>query len=61
MLGTFLFPIDSSGISLSEGNNRYQTTLSKIDNQQRPVADIEFAALAKALKVSISRLFEENK
>jgi hypothetical protein len=34
---------------------------SKIDNQQRPVADIEVVALAKALKASISWLFEEDK
>jgi len=61
MLGTFLSPIDSSGISLSEGNNRYQTALSKIENQQRLVTGIEVVALAKAPKVSISWLFEEDK
>ena len=37
-----------------------QSTLSKIENQQRPVTDIEVVALAKALKVSISWLFEED-
>ena len=29
-----------------------QSTLSKIENQQRPVTDIEVVALSKALKVS---------
>jgi len=37
-----------------------QSTLSKIENGQRPVTDIEVAALAKALKVSVSWLFEET-
>ena len=36
-----------------------QSTLSKIENGQRPVTDIEIAALAKALRVSISWLFDE--
>ena len=36
-----------------------QSTLSKIENGQRPVTDIEVAALAKALKVPVSWLFEE--
>jgi len=36
-----------------------QSALSKIEGGQRPVADIEVAALAKALKVSVSWLFEE--
>lgn len=36
-----------------------QSGLSKIESGQRPVSDIEVAALAKALKVSISWLFEE--
>ncbi|GAH40010.1 unnamed protein product, partial [marine sediment metagenome] len=37
-----------------------QSGLSKIENGQRPVADIEVAALAKALKVSIAWLFSET-
>lgn len=36
-----------------------QSALSKIEGGQRPVSDIEVAALAKALKVSVSWLFEE--
>jgi transcriptional regulator with XRE-family HTH domain len=36
-----------------------QSTLSKIENGQRPVTDIEIAALAKALRVSVSWLFDE--
>lgn len=35
-----------------------QSTLSKIENGQRPVTDVEVAVLAKALKVSVSWLFE---
>ena len=34
-----------------------QSGLSKIENQQRPVTDIEVAALAKALKVPVQWLF----
>ena len=37
-----------------------QSTLSKIENQQRPVTDIELVVLAKALKVSTGWLLEEN-
>ncbi len=37
-----------------------QSTLSKIENQQRPVTDIEVVALAKALKVSVGWLLEEE-
>ena len=36
-----------------------QSALSKIESGQRPVSDIEIAALAKALRVSISWLFEQ--
>jgi transcriptional regulator with XRE-family HTH domain len=36
-----------------------QSGLSKIENGQRPVTDIEVAALAKALKVSVAWLFSE--
>lgn len=36
-----------------------QSGLSKIEGGQRPVLDIEVAALAKALKVSVAWLFEE--
>ena len=37
-----------------------QSGLSKIENGQRPVTDIEIAALAKALKVSVAWLFSET-
>ena len=37
-----------------------QSTLSKIENQQRPVTDIELVALAKALKVSTQWLLGED-
>ena len=38
-----------------------QSTLSKIENGQRPVSDVEVVALAKALKVSMTWLLGENK
>jgi HTH-type transcriptional regulator, cell division transcriptional repressor len=37
-----------------------QSTLSKIENGQRPVTDIEIIALAKALKVSPVSLLEDG-
>ena len=37
-----------------------QSALSKIENGQRPVTDIEVVALAKALKISVAWLFEET-
>ena len=37
-----------------------QSGLSKLEGGQRPVSDIEVAALAKALNVSVSWLFEET-
>lgn len=37
-----------------------QSTLSKIENGQRPVTDIELVAFAKVLKVSPSSLLEES-
>jgi transcriptional regulator with XRE-family HTH domain len=45
--------LQSLGLSID------QSTLSKIENGQRPVTDIEVAALAKALRVSVSWLFDE--
>ena len=36
-----------------------QAGVSKIETGRRPVSDIEVAALAKALKVPVSWLFEE--
>jgi len=36
-----------------------QSVVSKIENGQRPVMDVEVAALAKALKVSAGWLFDE--
>jgi len=35
-----------------------QAGLSKLENGSRPITDIEIAAIAKILKVPISRLFE---
>lgn len=37
-----------------------QSGLSKIENGQRPVSDIEVVALAKALRVSLSFLLQEH-
>ncbi|MFC1977388.1 helix-turn-helix domain-containing protein [Chloroflexota bacterium] len=37
-----------------------QSTLSKIESEQRPVTDIELVALAKALKVSVAWLVTET-
>jgi len=37
-----------------------QSTLSKIENQQRPITDIEIIALSKALKVSVVWLIHED-
>ena len=37
-----------------------QSGLSKIENGQRPVSDIEVAALAKALRVSPASLLQEH-
>ena len=45
--------LQSLGLSID------QSTLSKIENGQRPVTDIEVAALAKALRVSVSWLLDE--
>jgi len=37
-----------------------QAGLSRLENCNRPVTDIEIVAIAKILKVPISRLFEES-
>jgi len=37
-----------------------QAGLSRLENGNRPVTDIEIAAIAEILKVPISRLFEES-
>ena len=37
-----------------------QSGISKIENGQRPVLDVEVAALAKALKVSVAWLLGET-
>ena len=37
-----------------------QSTLSKIENQQRPVTDIMVVALSRALKVSVEWLLGEG-
>lgn len=36
-----------------------QSSVSKIESAKRPVLDMEVAALAKALRVSVAWLFEE--
>ena len=46
--------LQSLGLSID------QSGLSKIENGQRPVSDIEIAALVKALKVSVAWLFSET-
>ena len=46
--------LQSLGLSID------QSGLSKIENGQRPVTDIEIAALAKALKLSVAWLFSES-
>ena len=50
-----LIAVYSMGIMLD------QSTLSKIENQQRPVTDIEVVALAKTLNVSTKWLLENDK
>ena len=45
--------LQTMGISID------QSTLSKIENGQRPVTDVEVAAFSKALKVPIGSLFED--
>lgn len=37
-----------------------QAGLSKLENGNRPITDIEIAAIAKILKVPLSWLFEES-
>lgn len=37
-----------------------QSGVSKIESCQRPVSDIEVIALAKALRVPVTRLFENR-
>ena len=37
-----------------------QSALSKIENGQRPVSDLEVSAFAKALKVPVSQLYGEK-
>ena len=37
-----------------------QSALSKLENEQRPVTDVEVVALAKALKVPVAWLLEET-
>jgi HTH-type transcriptional regulator, cell division transcriptional repressor len=44
----------------SEGLSIDQSALSKMENGQRPITDIEVLAIAKALKVSVKWLFNEN-
>ncbi len=46
--------LQSLGLSID------QSTLSKIENGQRPVNDIEITAFAKALRVSVNWLFDED-
>jgi len=37
-----------------------QAGLSKLENGNRPITDIEIIAIARILKVPVSRLFEES-
>ena len=37
-----------------------QAGLSKLENGNRPITDIEIAAIARILKVPVSQLFEES-
>ena len=42
------------------GINIDRPAISKLENGVRPITDIEAMAIAKVLKVPISRLFEES-
>ena len=46
--------LQASGLSID------QSGLSKIENGQRPITDIEIMALSKALKVAVAWLFNEK-
>ena len=51
---------DLSGRLARLGIQVTQTSLSKLENRQRYVMDYEAVAIAKALKVSVAWLFEQN-
>ena len=51
---------DLSGRLARLGVQVTQTSLSKLENRQRYVMDYEAAAIAKALKVSLTWLFEDR-
>jgi hypothetical protein len=52
---------DLSGKLARLGIQMTQTSISKLENQERYLMDYEIAALAKALRVKISVLFGEGK
>jgi transcriptional regulator with XRE-family HTH domain len=52
---------DLSGRLAARGVQITQTGISKLENHQRYVMDYEAAAIAKALKVSVSWLYGESK
>lgn len=56
----FINQLDLVARLQAQGLSIDQSKLSKIENGQRPVTDIEIAALAKALKVSVDWLFGES-
>jgi HTH-type transcriptional regulator, cell division transcriptional repressor len=41
------------------GSRLDRVMISKIENGQRPVSDLEILALARAMKISINDLFED--
>ena len=52
---------DLSGRLAARGVQITQTGVSKLENRQRYVMDYEAAAIAKALKVSVSWLYGDSK
>jgi transcriptional regulator with XRE-family HTH domain len=52
---------DLSGRLAAQKVQITQTSLSKLENQERYVMDYEVAAIAKALRVSISWLYGESR
>jgi HTH-type transcriptional regulator, cell division transcriptional repressor len=51
---------DLSGRLARLGVQITQTSLSKLENRQRYVMDYEVTAIAKALRVTVSWLFDER-
>jgi transcriptional regulator with XRE-family HTH domain len=50
---------DLAGRLASQGVTLNQTQIAKTENGQRPIADFELRAIAKALRVSIQELFDK--